>query len=103
MRGQESADKPSAIGMETSAESNLEHAGMELRFRLRTSSVTEGGHQDPARFVGLDDRIDPAAGGTVAHVGLLDVVAFHFLAQGVELRGRTISHAASENIIDHIA
>src|SRR5687767_648582 len=76
-------------GMENFAESNLQHAGMELRFRHGTTGVSEGRDQDSARLVGLNDRIDPAAGGAVTHVGLLGVVAFHLFAQGVELRGRS--------------
>src|ERR1041384_5040231 len=64
---------------------NLDDPGMKMRVRHGTRNVLEQLNQQVARFVRLNDRVDPAAGGAIANISLLFVALFHFLAKLLEL------------------
>jgi hypothetical protein len=56
---------------------NLHYSGVESPFCWRAGDIAKKANKDVARFVRLDDGIDPAARGAVTNVGLLFVTGFY--------------------------
>ena len=57
---------------------NLHYSSVESPFRGRAANVAKELNKDIARFVRLDDGIDPAARGAVTNISLFFVTRFHF-------------------------
>ena len=74
-RDTESRDRVIRIGCARPLD--LHHAGVETRFRHWARDVLQQPNQNIARLVRLNDRVDPAARGAVANVGLFFVAFLH--------------------------
>src|SRR6266480_1951319 len=73
---------------EVDVDLNLNHAGVEMRFRHRAGNVLKQADQDVAGLVRLNDGVDPAACGSVANVGLFLVILFYLGTKLLEFVGR---------------
>ena len=67
---------------------------MKIRFRHRPRNVLQELNQRLARFVRLNNRIDPATRRAVANIRLFLVTALHFLTKLVQLFVRRFFVAA---------
>jgi hypothetical protein len=59
---------------------NLHYSGMEATFCGRSRDIAKELNEDLARFVRLDNGIDPAARCAVTNIGLFFVTRFYFRA-----------------------
>lgn len=63
---------------------------MEAPFGRRPADIAKKAHQGLARFMRLDNGIDPATRGAITNVGLLFVTCLYFGAQFFELPRRRL-------------